>query len=92
MRVRAGRRAQRAGVNAAYTVHMVVVMRCGLGVVMMVVRARSVLDMARGGLHNTRTTVGGAGVVRGGLSGYRKQSQYGENDEFLHNLNCVNGF
>ena len=91
MRVRAGRRAQRAGVNAAYTVHMVVVMRCGL-VVVVAVRARSGLDMARGGLHNTWTTVGGAGVVRGGLCSYRKQSQYGENDEFLHNLNYVNGF
>ena len=92
MRVRAGRRAQRAGVNAAYTVHMVVVMRCGLGVVMMVVRARCGLGVARSRLHNTRTAVGGARVVRGGLSCYRKHGQYGKNDEFLHNLNCVNGF
>ena len=92
MRVRAGRRAQRAGVNAAYTVHMVVVMRCGLGVVM--VRTRCGLGVARSRcrLNYTRSVVSRAGVVRSSLSGYRKHGQYGKNDEFLHNLNCVNGF
>ena len=93
MRVRAGRRAQRAGVNAAYTVHMVVVMRCGLSVVMMVVRARCGLGVARSRcrLNYTRGVVSRTRVVRGSLSCYRKHSQYGKNDEFLHNLNCVNG-
>ena len=85
MRVRAGRRALRAGLYAAYTVHMVVV-RCRLSMVM--TRSRCGLGVARCGcrFNYTRSVVSRAGVVRSSLSGYRKHGQYGKNDEFLHNL------